>query len=82
MSGLVRGTTGYVRCVISFDPSWDGYHKIASFVAKGVDEAVVIVDGMAMVPDENSKAGRIQRRVHGVKRKEIVKTSTVELRQG
>lgn len=82
MSGLVRGTTGYLRCVFSFDPSWDGYQKIASFVAKGVDEAVAIEDGMAMVPDEIAKAGRIELRVLGVKGKEIVKTSTVELRQG
>ncbi len=82
MSGLVRGTTGYLRCVFSFDPSRDGDHNIESFVAHGVDEAVVIEDGMAMVPDEIAKAGRFDLRVLGVKGKEIVKTSTVELRQG
>lgn len=52
-SGLVPGTSGYLRAEFSFSPEWDGCAKVAKFHYKK-DEfpPQIIENGVCMIPVE------------------------------
>lgn len=43
-SGIVSGTSGYLRAVFSFSEEWDGCKKVASFYDTEGNEFAVLLD--------------------------------------
>lgn len=51
-SGIVPGTSGYLRAEFTFDAEWNGCGKIAEFWRLGKKYQEKIVDNTCMIPAE------------------------------
>ena len=51
-SGLVIGTSGYLRAQFTFSGDWTGYRKVAVFRCNGAEYPVLLSGNTCKVPDE------------------------------
>lgn len=81
-SGLIPGTEGYLRAAFSFDKSWEGCRKAASFFRFGGGEyAKAIEYGECEIPKEVLEKEVFVVSVTGAKEKYKIKTGRCIVRQ-
>ena len=51
-SGLVKGTSGYLKASFSFSPEWTGCKVAASFWRMGHEYPVLVQNGQCEIPPE------------------------------
>lgn len=51
-SGLVAGTSGYLKARFNFSREWSGYLRVAVFTCRGVEEPRPLIGNMCDVPSE------------------------------
>lgn len=79
--GLVKGTRGFLRARFTFGTGWSGCKKAASFHVGKSEKAVLIEDGVCMVPPEACDAEMFEVSVTGMKPGYKVKTGRVKVYQ-
>lgn len=64
-SGLVAGSTGYLRARFTFCKEWAGCKKVAIFTCKGKGYPVPLEANMCQIPAEALTGSPVQVRVFG-----------------
>lgn len=81
-SGLIPGTEGYLRAAFTFDKSWEGCRKAASFFRFGGGEyAKAIENGECEIPKEALEKEVFVVSVTGMKAGYKIKTGRCIVRQ-
>jgi hypothetical protein len=81
-SGLVAGSSGYLRAKFIFDSEWRDCNKAASFWVDGQEHAVLL-DSLdaCLVPDEALAGSQFEVSVTGVRDKFKIATTKTKVRQ-
>ena len=82
-SGIVPGTSGYLKASFSFSAEWTGMVKVAEFRTHASSEpvSVPILNNECMVPGEVTGADRWYIKVIGKKGTVIIPTGNCRVRQ-
>lgn len=82
-SGLVPGTSGYLKAEFSFDDAWKGCAKIVEFrrYLTSDPESVRLVNDYCMIPEEVLTRNKFMVSVIGIRPGYRIKTGSVEVDQ-
>lgn len=80
-SGLVAGTSNYLRARFIFSSEWDGCKKAASFWSVGKEYAVPVINGECMIPEEALARREFQVSVTGARGSYRIRTGKVRVQQ-
>lgn len=83
-NGLVAGTEGYLKARFMFSSDWNGFVKVAQFLAKDGSElppCVVSAEGECYVPKEASQRHEFKIRLYGKKDGAIIITKPISIKQ-
>lgn len=82
-SGLVPGTSGYLKAVFSFDDAWKGCEKIVEFrkYLSSDPESIRLVNDSCMIPEEALTRNSFKVSVIGIRPGYRIKTGNVEVKQ-
>ena len=80
-SGLVAGTTGYLRAEFSFSADWNGCRKAASFWKCGKEYPAILKDNACVIPAEALTWDKFQVSVTGVKHGYVIATDQIRVDQ-
>ena len=80
-SGLVPGTSGYLRAEFQFDEEWNGCRKAAVFTKFSQDYPVPIINGSCEIPAETLSWKSWEVRVVGERDGYRITTGKIQIRQ-
>lgn len=83
-SGLVAGTTGYLKARFLFSEDWNGCAKVVGFFSKNDEEfppCVLNEDNTCMIPDEALKYHEFKIRVYGRNNDYTITTRPITIKQ-
>lgn len=82
-SGLVPGTSGYLKAGFSFDEDWKGCEKIVEFRRYLSDdpESIRLVNDACMIPEESLTRNSFKVSVIGIRPGYRIKTGNAEVKQ-
>lgn len=83
-SGLVAGTTGYLRAKFSFSEDWNGCAKVAGFFLKDGTEfqpCVLDSDNSCFIPEEILKYHEFNVKLFGKKTNYTITTRPITIKQ-
>lgn len=81
-SGIVKGTSGYLKASFSFSDEWDGCKKAASFWRLGKEYPVLIINGQCEIPEEALTWDNFQVSVTGMRDNFVITTNKITVEQG
>ena len=83
-SGLVAGTTGYLRAKFTFSEDWVGCAKVAGFFLKDGTEfspCVLDSDNSCIIPEDILKYHEFNIRLYGKKNGYVITTRPISIKQ-
>lgn len=82
-SGIVPGTSGYLKASFSFSAEWTGMVKVAEFRKHTCDDSVSvpIINGECMVPADVTSGDRWYVKVIGKRGNVLIPTGNCRVRQ-
>lgn len=81
-SGIVKGSKGYLQCIVNTDTTWDGSRTFAVFTNdKNVESAVEVIGNRCQVPDDITDESCFCVSFVGVKRNQKIVTNKVLIEQ-
>lgn len=82
-SGLVKGTSGYLKAYFTFSQEWKGCQKAASFWKLGKEYPVLIINGECEIPQEALTWDNFQVSVTGIRNDNfVITTNKLIIEQG
>lgn len=80
-SGLVAGTSGYLKAHFTFSPEWQNCAMAASFWRGGKEHAAILKDGECDIPEEALAGSTFRVSVTGLRGDYRITTNRVLVRQ-
>ena len=80
-SGLVPGSSGYLRVVFVFHGLWDTLAKAAVFSTNGVESAMPITNDSCVIPDSVLKEKSFSIRLVGKNSQQMLQTNRLVVNQ-
>ena len=84
ISGLVAGTSGYIKAKFLFSEDWNGCAKVAGFFLKDNTEfppCVLDNDNSCFIPEEILKYHEFSIKVYGKKNGYVITTRPINIKQ-
>ena len=79
--GIVKGTSGYLRCSFSFSREWTGKSVAAQFWCLGNEYASPVINGICDIPDDALVWNNFQLNLVGQEKNQRIVTNKVTIRQ-
>ena len=79
--GIVKGTSGYLRCSFSFSREWTGKNVAAQFWCLGNEYAAPVINGICNIPDDALVWNNFQLNLVGKDKNQKIVTNKVTIRQ-
>lgn len=80
-SGLVPGSSGYLRAVFTFHGLWDTLAKAAVFSTNGIESAMPIINDSCVIPDSVLKEKSFFIRLVGKSSQQTLQTNRLVVNQ-
>ena len=80
-SGIVSGTSGYLRAKFNFSSEWNGHNKVAVFTNLLDEKPVLLKNNECVIPPESLTWDYFKVRVVGQKGYQKLTTNTVTVQQ-
>lgn len=80
-AGIVKGTSGYLRCSFSFSREWTGKNVAAQFWCLGNEYAAPVINGICNIPDDALVWNNFQLNLVGQDKNQRIVTNKVTIKQ-